>query len=321
MKIKVISYLATLPRSKTPESIAKNLDKTNTLRYFAEGVNAVGDTATVSDAMQWESSDVAVILGWVHEHSKESAHLQFRKNILDNQRRTGGRTVIADSNLFLYRNTNNPGYWLRYSYDHIFPGLGEYCDSKPDSERWATVQRDIGVELRPWRTNGNHILLCLQRDGGWSMGGFDVVDWALQTIAELRRYTGRPIIVRSHPGDKRAPKYCQRLQKLLIGRRVVDVSFSTGGRDLMQDLKHCWAVVNHNSSPAVAAAIEGIPVFVTDPQRSQAREVANHHLHSIENPQLFDRESWVQRLSQFHWSHAELRSGQCWQHMRLWARP
>ncbi len=319
MKLKVISYLATLPRSKTPESVAKNLDKTNTLRYYIEGVNVVGDFGEVKEDTAWEPSDVAVILGWVHEHSKDSPHLKLRREIIDNQKRNGGRTVIADSNLFLYRDVSNPGYWLRYSFDHVFPGLGEYCDNRPDPVRWQIIQDQLGVTLKPWRTQGNHILLCLQRDGGWSMGGFDVIDWAMNTIAEIRRYTGRPIVIRAHPGDKRAPKYCARLQKLLLGRRVAKVSI-TNNRALVQDLENCWAVVNHNSSPTVAAAIEGIPVFVTDPQRSQAQDVANHHFNRIENPDLFDRDSWIQRLSQFHWSHADLRSGQCWNHMRQWVR-
>jgi hypothetical protein len=38
----------------------------------------------------------------------------------------------------------------------------------------------------------------------------------------------------------------------------------------------------------------------------------------IENPGLLDREAWIQRISQFHWSYADLDSGQCWQHMRRW---
>lgn len=320
MKLKVISYLATLPRSKTPESMAKNQDKSDTLRYFAEGVNSHGDTGIVTDVATWEPADVAVMLGWVHEHGKTSAHLEFRQEILDRQRQNGGRTIIADSNLFLYRDTANPGYWLRYSYDNIFPGVGEYCDQQPDPLRWQAIRQHLNMDLRPWRQRGNHVLLCLQRDGGWSMAGFDVIDWALQTTAELRRYTNRPIVIRAHPGDKRAPKYCQRLAKLLAGRRVANVTFSRADRPLMQDLDQCWAVVNHNSSPAVAAVIEGIPVFVTDPQRSQARDVANHELNLIESPRMFDRQGWVERLAQFHWSHQDLRSGQCWRHMRQWAQ-
>jgi hypothetical protein len=52
----------------------------------------------------------------------------------------------------------------------------------------------------------------------------------------------------------------------------------------VRNLKHCWAAVAHNSSPTVGAAIEGIPVFVTDPARSQCRDIANTDLSQIENP-------------------------------------
>jgi len=320
MSLKVTSYLATLPAAKTPESLVKNTDKNLTLKYFVEGVTAAGDQGHVETEMTWRPSDVAVILGWVHEGSKDSKHLQFRKQILENQTRTGGRTVIADSNLFLYRNTKNPGYWLRYSFDGVFPNTGEYCDGNPDPDRWQEIQQHLGIELRDWRTNGNHILLCLQRDGGWSMGQQNVVDWAMETIAQIRRFSNRPIRIRAHPGDKRAPKYCFRLTKLCAGRNIPGISLSHETATLTQDLGNCWAVVNHNSSPAVAAAIEGIPVFVVDPIRSQAREVANTDLSQLENPQLLDRLAWVQRISQFHWSHQHLIEGVCWQHMRKWAK-
>ena len=319
--MKVISYLATLPKKlePTPESLQKQNDKANTLRYFIEGVNKLGDEGKIIETMQYEPADVAVILGWVHENGKTGAHLSFRQEIIDRQKATGGRTVIADSNLFLYKNTANPGYWLRYSYDGVFPTTGEYCDSDPDPIRWGVIQQAIGVELKPWRKNGDHILLCLQRDGGWSMAGWDVVDWALSTITALRKSTERPIRIRPHPGDKRAKKYCDRLLKLCRGRNLLNVHLSNV-TSLEQDLSHCWAMVNHNSSPAVAAVLEGVPVFVTDPERSQCKEIANINLTNIENPIIYDRELWVKRISQFHWSHAELQAGHCWKHMKQWAK-
>lgn len=319
--MKVISYTATLPKKEeyTPESLRKAMDKSNTLRYFAEGVNAAGDEGVVIEDMTYQTCDVAVILGWVHEHGKTAKHLQFRQTILNEQNVQNRRTIIADSNLFLYKNTDNPGYWLRYSFDGIFPNTGEYCDSQIDLTRWPLIQKHLGVSMQPWRENGDHILLCLQRDGGWSMAGQDVVDWAMNTIQELRKYTRRPIRIRTHPGDKRAKKYSDRIIKLCQGRRLNPVSLSSSAASLDDDFKNCWAVVNHNSSPGVAAAIEGIPVFVTDPIRSQAQDVANTDLSKIESPTLMDRDHWINRISQFHWSHEELRSGACWQHMKRWA--
>ena len=60
-------------------------------------------------------------------------------------------------------------------------------------------------------------------------------------------------------------------------------------------------------------------MFLTDPDRSQARDVATLLLNRIENPFMPDRATWVQRISQFHWSHEELRTGVCWSHMKKWA--
>jgi len=310
----VIGFLNTLPRSlvATP---SKDPGKYATIPKFIAGVVAAGDSGIVSHSLQWQPCDVAVILGWAHLGNKKSPHLVLRDEIVRKQRETGGRVVIADSNLFLYRDTTNPYYYLRFSYDHVFPVLGQYCDDRPDPARWQQIQRDMTVWLKPWRTQGQHVLLCLQREGGWSMDRYRVCDWAFNTVQVLRQFTKRPIVLRPHPGDKQAPGYIRDVLNQCRRAGLVSVAVSTQ-RDLTADLVNCWAMVNHNSSPAVAAVMEGIPTFVTDPAHSQAREVTNHDLAKIESPQTFDRETWARRISQFHWSHRDLEQGHCWRHMR-----
>ena len=312
--MRVISFMATLP-SKMLLARNHHEEKPQTLLRFVEGARVCGDQALVHHAMTVEPCDVAVMLGWVHEYGKHAPHLAFRQAILDQQRRSGGRVLIADSNLFLYKNTANPQHYLRYSFDGIFPSTGQYCDQSPDPDRWQTIQQNLGVGLRPWRTQGDHILLCLQRQGGWSMQGRSVLDWAADTLIDLRNHTDRPIRVRTHPGDKKARSYIGSFRPADTLKRV---TLSDPASTLMEDLRNCWAVVNHNSSPAVAAAIEGVPIFVTDPASSQAKQVANTDLSHIEMPDLPDRDQWIQRLSQFHWSHDDLSSGRCWCHMRQW---
>jgi len=108
--------------------------------------------------------------------------------------------------------------------------------------------------------------------------------------------------------------------KLCAGRGLKSIGISSEAHSLMDDFTDCWTVVNHNSSPGVAAVIQGIPVILTDPDRSQARDVATPGIHRIENPLMPDRDVWIQRISQFHWSHAELQSGACWEHMKKWAK-
>jgi hypothetical protein len=318
--VKVISFLATLPAKMKVESNLHQ-EKPQTLIRFAQGAGVCGDDGQVHTDMTYQDCDVAVMLGWVHEHGKQAPHLAFRQEIIDQQKRRGGRVVIADSNLFLYKDTSNPHRYLRYSFDGIFPSTGEYCDQTPDPSRWSAVQAHMQVSLAPWRSAGTYFLFCLQRNGGWSMSGFDVVDWALITAKKIRQHSDRPIRIRPHPGDKRISIYCSEIESALRKHGIKDVVFSDPKNiSLSRDFKHCWAVVNHNSSPAVAAAIEGIPVFLTDPVQSQAREIANTDFSAIENPVLPDRQAWAERISQSHWSHEDLSSGLCWQHMRRWVK-
>jgi len=59
----------------------------------------------------------------------------------------------------------------------------------------------------------------------------------------------------------------------------------------------------------VASLIEGVPVFVTDPDPSysQVNGVCNTNLKRIEDPKMFERQHWVEKISMSHWNFDELR--------------
>lgn len=286
----------------------KNAEKIDLLRYFSQGVAACGDRAIDVNDYNIVAADAGVIQGWVTE-AVTRPHQVLRHQVIKQQK----HTVSADSNLFLYADSKNSHHYLRYSFDGVFPSTGNYCDTQIDPARWQQISQDLGIALKDYRTNGDHILLCLQRNGGWSMGSFSTVDWAAQAIVTIRAHSDRKIIVRPHPGDRKAKEY---IGSLVAIKDQLNVELSETGRPLLEDLKNCWAAVNHNSSPVVGAAIEGVPIFVTDPNQSQCKEIANTDFSQIENPILFERQNWVERLSMFHWNFNELASGACWRHMR-----
>jgi hypothetical protein len=294
---------------------AKSSEKVNFFLNFAKGIRATGDVCIDQQGHTIVPADVGVILGWTHESNQTSPHLKLRKSVIDHQLSKNRHVLLADSNLFLYANTQNPLHYLRYSFDGIFPNTGIYCDTELLPHRWRKISQDLNLSLKDYRTNGNHILLCLQREGGWSMGKIGVLDWAAKTILQIREKTDRPIVLRTHPGDKQAANYIGKFPNEGI---LKNVTISPAGTSLMQDLKNCWAVVNHNSSPAVAAAIEGYPVFVTDPERSQCWDIANRDLNQIETPNMPDRQQWVERIAMSHWNFTETASGECWSHMKRW---
>jgi hypothetical protein len=306
--MKITVYHKTVPN-------AKNLEKIELLKNFSLGVKGLGETVVDSQAHIYQPSDVAIIQGWLGEGPISTPHLLLRNTVINSQLKSKKYVVAVDSNLFLYADTNNPMHYLRYSFNGVFPNTGIYCDSVIDPQRWQKISRNLNISLKDYRTTGDHVLVCLQRNGGWSMGNVDIQDWAIQTINTLRQYTDRTIIIRTHPGDRTSKNIIQ------PGHPQCKIQFSKSVRlstntNLTDDLRNCWAAINYNSSPVVGAAIEGIPVFVSDPAKSQCAEVANTDLSQIENPTLHDRQSWVDRLSMFHWNFDELKSGECWAHMR-----
>lgn len=302
-KFKVVAYLNGIPPGN------KNPEKPAILQNFILGVSAVGDEGILYQENSAIACDVALVQGFVHEHGKDAPHLRLRKEVIELQKKNNNHSLIVDSNLFLYRDPGNSRRYLRYSFDGVFPTTGFYFDTIVDPVRWKKISTNLQINLKPWRTNGNHILICLQRNGGWSMGGLSVIDWLNQTIAKIQSVSNRPIVVRTHPGDKKINSLLKITQKNVILSK---------NESLLDDFKNCWCTITYNSSPGVASAIEGIPTFVSDPnpKTSQAYEVANIDLNLIESPVMPERRSWIEKISMSHWNFEELRSGEAWQHIR-----
>lgn len=298
----------------------KNQEKVDLLKNYAIGVSKTGDKVIDVNSHNYQLTDVGVIQGWLGEGTVTTPHLKLRNDVITNQLKNKKYVLAVDSNLFLYATPGNPLHYLRYSFNGVFPNTGIYCDTEIDPNRWQSISENLNIPLKDYRTNGSHILLCLQRNGGWSMGNFDVQDWAINTITELRKYTDRKIVLRGHPGDKAAKEYLDPANSKCRIKDFKNIEFSKFEKTLLEDLKGAWAVVNHNSSPTVGAAIEGYPIFVTDPTRSQCKDIANLNISQIENPVMPDRQRWVERLSMFHWNFEELKSGECWQHMKNYAK-
>lgn len=299
-KLTAVAYYKGIPPNNN------NPEKPAILDNFCRGVNSVGDIAVAHQGMDAIPCDVALIQGYVHEHGKQAPHLQLRQNAIELQKKNGKRSLIVDSNLFLYADQGNTKTYLRYSFDGVFPTTGFYFDRDIDTTRWSKISRDLNLSLRPWRTHGEHILVCLQRNGGWSMAGLSVQSWLDQTLNQIRQYSRkRPIIVRTHPGDKKI--------KSILKVYGKGIHLSTNDK-LTDDLRNAWATIVYNSSPGVASIIEGIPAFTTDsnPQHSQSYSVANIDLTRLENPEMPDRQKWIERLSMCHWNFDELKSGEAW---------
>lgn len=302
--LKAVAYYGGIPPKNS------NPEKPLILDNFLKGVSVSGDEAIAHKGMTVLPCDVALIQGFVHENGKNLPHLILRKQAHDTQIKNNKKSLIVDSNLFLYADPGNIKSYLRYSFNGVFPTIGFYFDSDVDPSRWKKISKDLNISLQPYRTSGDHILICLQRHGGWSMRGLSVMQWLDRVINEVRLYSRkRPIIVRCHPNDKK-------IRHLLkINYKNVRISNSA---KITDDLRNAWATIIYNSSPGVASVINGIPVFITDPnpKNSQSYDVGNIGLQNLEDPRMPERQQWIEKISMCHWNFEELKSGEAWKFFR-----
>jgi len=305
--MKVVSYYNVVPSKNQSQ------EKFDILTKFVQGVNAAGDTGILHKDNKLIEADVGVIQGWQHERGKNAPHLRLRQSVIDC---THNKHVCsADANLFLYANkSNKPHHYLRYSFDGVFPNTGQYFDDAPDPRRWQQISKDTGIVIEDSKSKGKHILICAQREGGWSLGKHNLVNWLLNTCAAIRKHSDRPIIVRLHPKDNQSNRQAANIARAL--KTINKVALSNNRDSIEKDLINCWAVVNHNSSAIVGPIIQGYHAFITDPKTSQCAEVAHHGFEKLETPNLFDRQKWLERVSMFHWKFSELEDGTAWSHMR-----
>ena len=152
-KLTAVAYYGGIPPNNNKPEKPLILDN------FIKGVNASGDTGIAHQGMNTITCDVALIQGFVHEHGKSAPHLQLRKNAIDLQKANNKRSLIVDSNLFLYADPDNTKTYLRYSFDGVFPTTGFYFDKEVDPHRWQNISSKIGISLKPYRQSGNYILV------------------------------------------------------------------------------------------------------------------------------------------------------------------
>jgi hypothetical protein len=291
----VVVYASSLPR------VADRSRKTEVLEAFAAGAQTQGARVLLQREPQIVPARLAVILGWVGTKIR-GAHIQLRRDVIDHQRVSKNLIMPIDGSCFKF--VDDHSQFLRYSLDGVFYNRDRYANVNSTADKWNQIQQVLGLQLKPWRAQGDHVLVCLQRDGGWSMKGTDMTAWTVSTVRRLRELTSRPIVIRAHPKHR---------VDLSVLSDLTGVRQSLHGTALVQDLKNAWAAVFYNSSASVAAVLAGIPVFATDDD-CVAWRMANPDLAQIEDPKMPAREQWLYDLSAAHWTDAESRSGAIYRH-------
>lgn len=151
-------------------------------------------------------------------------------------------------------------------------------------------------EVRPWQTDGAHIVVA-----GLSAKGAISIDrrplgWEHEIFREIRKYTDRPIVYRPKPSWRDA-------------RPVHGTIYSPPEQSIGDALTGAWALVTCYSNAAIDALAAGIPIYAEDGV-SKALSMAS--LSEIENPReipVKERMQFLADVSFCHWTKAEIENG------------
>jgi hypothetical protein len=162
----------------------------------------------------------------------------------------------------------------------------------------------LKLKLKPWRKDGEHILICAQHSKSEQWRNMPTLErWLHDTIIELRKNSQRPIVIRSHPRCPVRDNFRMFDRVTLQNPVHIDGTYD----DFYLDFSNCWAVISWSSNPGPQAVIAGIPAFVGFD--SLAYDVANHDLANIESPHMPNRDNWLLNYAHTEWTVDEIRSG------------
>ena len=148
-------------------NVKKHSRKSQCLESFATGVANSGGRVHVERNYVYTPSRLAVILGWATTNTG-GPNIVLRKEIIAGQRQRGYQTMCIDASCWKY--IDDGSRYLRYSLGGPFYDRAEYANHNSDAAKWNEISGALDIKLRPPQTNPNgHILICKQRDGGFSM--------------------------------------------------------------------------------------------------------------------------------------------------------
>jgi hypothetical protein len=188
------------------------------------------------------------------------------------------------------------GETWRLSIDHI-NNLGKFGNQ--DNLDYSRPQK-LAVKLQPTPSiRRGEILIACQHQESLQWQGMPIMkDWVSDTISKIQQYTHRRVVVRYHPRSSFPFK-----QSGVTVERPSRIPNTYDDFDIFYNY-HC--VINHNSGPAVQAAINGIPILCD--QSSLAADVSIKWS-ELDRPYVPDRTEWLVKLCHTEWTVEEIRQG------------
>ena len=193
-------------------------------------------------------------------------------------------------------------------------GINRDADFAVDEYMPSNRLSRFGIVLQRWQQEGEYVLICGQH--GHSQQWVDMPDmdtYYKNTIEEVRKFTDKPIVVRSHPRFREglhwacdSEWYKQQGVTWNIPKHIQQTYDSF---DLEHMLKHTHCTISHSSNAGITSIIAGVPAVVSE--HSLAYDVGTEMNTWLSKP---DRANWLNKMSYTEWFPDEI--GTQWLRLR-----
>lgn len=242
---------------------------------FARGLLRHGIEAPCLSNRNYEPSDLAVVWGY------------RQKPIMEAQRSRGLDFLVMEMGY-----AGNREKWISLGYNGL-NGYAEFHNQGSPGDRW----KKLGIELKPWRFGGYHILLLGQVKGDANLENVNIDRWYFEVAALLEKKYSFPVFFRPHPKAR---------------QKAPDIGIRCLGGSLDEALADAALAVAWNSNSLVDAVIAGVPVAAGD-SGSMAWPLSGNINGCFYYP---DRTQWAHDLAYCQWSKEEIESGDAWAHLK-----
>jgi len=192
-------------------------------------------------------------------------------------------------------------------------GLGRYYNENSPPDRWNLLNK----ELKPWRFEGNYILVFGQVQFGVGSQHIDIDKWYKDVIfAILNKSKATQVVIRLHPNDQDWP---------FPTKENINFKFVSPKVDLLEHLKGAKVSVSFTSHAIVQSVLEGVPSFCCSKASMgyplfYTNSVADVVDNRTNMPSREDTLQWLYNLAYTQWNVTEIKEGLPWNHLRKHVR-
>jgi hypothetical protein len=168
----------------------------------------------------------------------------------------------------------------------------------------STRSSSLGLSVKPWRTNGEFILIAGQHEKSEQWRNQPRMSrWVMETIESIQAHTDRPILFRPHPRCRLDAIETQYKNVYRQDPRQLPGTYD----DFDINFKNVYCTVSWTSNPGIHSVINGIPAYTST--SSLAWDVSIKSLTNLDNPPLPDRQQWLNDYAWTEFTVEEIASG------------